>query len=149
MKRKLLDYFPSGAISLRESATDWQDAVDISMEALLQDDMIDPSYVSAIKKSTIENGPYYLVAPQIAMPHARPEAGAKGTALTLTLLQKGVVFDGAAEPVKLLLGLAAADPTSHIDAIQALCELLSDDDALGELFSAQSEKEITNLLSQY
>ncbi len=49
MKRKLSDYFPSGAITLKESAKDWQDAVDISMEALLTHDMIDPSYVSAIK----------------------------------------------------------------------------------------------------
>ena len=149
MKRKLSDYFPSGAITLKESAKDWQDAVDISMEALLTHDIVDPSYVSAIKKSTIENGPYYLVAPEVAMPHARPEMGAKNTGLTLTLLKEGVVFDDASEPVKLLLGLAAADSTSHIDAIQALCELLSEDDALDSILAAKNEKEVINLLNQY
>ncbi len=83
------------------------------------------------------------------MPHARPEMGAKNTGLTLTLLKEGVVFDDASEPVKLLLGLAAADSTSHIDAIQALCELLSEDDALDSILAAKNEKEVINLLNQY
>lgn len=149
MKKKLIDYFPCGAISLKDCAKDWQDAVDMSMEALLKNDFIDPSYVEAIKKSTIENGPYYVVAPQVAMPHARPEMGAKKTGLTLTLLKEGVMFDEEAGPVNLLLGLSASDATYHIDAIQALCELLSDDDALDSILNAKSEKEVTSVLNKY
>ncbi len=42
--------------------------------------------------------------------------------MSLTLLEQGVYFPGNDEPIKLLIGLSAADADSHIGAIQALSE---------------------------
>ncbi len=46
------------------------------------------------------------------------------TGMSLTLLKQGVYFPGNDEPIKLLIGLSAADADWHIGAIQALSELL-------------------------
>ena len=90
------------------------------MASLLAKNYISENYIQAIKDSTISNGPYYILAPGVAMPHARPECGALKTGMSLTLLKQGVYFPGNDEPIKLLIGLSAADADSHIGAIQAL-----------------------------
>lgn len=91
---RLSDYFPESSISVIHSAKDWQEAIDFSMVSLLDKNYISENYNQAIKDSTINNGPYYILAPGVAMPHARPECGALKTGMSLTLLEQGVYFPG-------------------------------------------------------
>ena len=109
---------------------------------------ISENYIQAIKDSTINNGPYYILAPGVAMPHARPECGALKTGMSLTLLEQGVYFPGNDEPIKLLIGLSAADADSHIGAIQALSELLCEEEILEQLLTASSEKQLADIISR-
>lgn len=145
---RLIDYFPASSISIKASAESWQQAIDFSMAPLLKHRCINEAYIQAIKDSTVNNGPYYILAPGVAMPHARPECGALKTGLSLTLLTRPVEFGHANEPVSLLIGLSAADSTSHIDAIQALSELLCEEDNLSALLSATSEKQLADILTR-
>lgn len=145
----LMDFFDRESISIYSSAEDWSQAIDISMRHMLERKYITPGYIQSIKDTTIEIGPYYLLAPGIAMPHARPESGALRTALSLTLLRKGVSFDAESPPVHLLIGLAAADADSHISAIQALSEMLCEDDVIHELLHAENIEELTNIIRRY
>ncbi|EKQ2060098.1 PTS sugar transporter subunit IIA, partial [Escherichia coli] len=85
---RLSDYFPESSISVIHSAKDWQEAIDFSMTSLLAINYVNESYIQAIKNSTINNGSYYILAPGIAMPHARPECGALKTGMSLTLLKQ-------------------------------------------------------------
>ena len=87
---RLSDYFPKSSISVIHSAKDWQEAIDFSMVSLLDKNYISENYIQAIKDSTINNGPYYILAPGMAMPHARPECGALKTGMSLTLLEQDV-----------------------------------------------------------
>lgn len=144
---RLRDYFPDGAIEVKEAAKDWQEAIDFSMDALLKHKYINPEYIQAIKDSTLSNGPYYILAPGVAMPHARPECGAYQTGLSLILLQQPVHFDNTDEPVKLLIGLAAAHADSHIGAIQALSELLCEDEILESLLSANNAIQLKDIIA--
>jgi len=144
---QLKEYFPEGAVAIKESAKDWRHAIDLSMAALLAHGYIHKNYIESIKTATVNNGPYYMLAPGIAMPHARPECGALKTGLSLTLLRRPVVFDVNNDPVKLLIGLAASNPDSHIGAIQALSELLCDEDIIQQLLNAQSETQIKDIIS--
>ncbi len=81
-------------------------------------------------------------------PHARPECGALKTGMSLTLLKQGVYFPGNDEPIKLLIGLSAADADSHIGAIQALSELLCEEEILEQLLTASSEKQLADIISR-
>lgn len=81
------------------------------------------------------------------MPHARPECGALKTGMSLTLLRQEVKFTKD-DPIKLLIGLSAADADSHIGAIQALSELLCEDEILTELLTATSEKQLADIIAR-
>lgn len=144
---RLRDYFPDGAIEVKEAAKDWQQAIDFSMDALLRHQYINSEYIQAIKDSTLSNGPYYILAPGVAMPHARPECGASKTGLSLILLKQSVHFDDNNEPVKLLIGLAAAQADSHIGAIQALSELLCEDETLELMLSANNATQLKDIIA--
>ncbi|WP_157923784.1 PTS sugar transporter subunit IIA, partial [Escherichia coli] len=63
---RLSDYFPQSSISVIHSAKDWQEAIDFSMVSLLDKNYISENYIQAIKDSTINNGPYYILAPGVA-----------------------------------------------------------------------------------
>jgi len=145
---RLIDYFPDAAISIKNSADDWQQAIDYSMEVLLQKGYVTPSYIEAIKSTTRETGPYYILAPLVAMPHARPECGAIKTGLSLTLLKNVVAFGEKKEPVKLLIGLSAADSDEHIGAIQALSEMFCEESKIEALLNANTDQQLKDIITQ-
>ena len=145
---RLIDYFPESSISLKNSAKNWQEAIDFSMSSLLANHYVNSDYIQAIKDSTINNGPYYILAPGVAMPHARPECGALKTGMSLTLLKQEVKFAEDDEGIRLLIGLSAANADSHIGAIQALSELLCEEEALTALLAAKSEKQLADIIAQ-
>lgn len=145
---RLIDYFPESSISVIHAAKDWQEAIEFSMASLLAINYVNESYIQAIKDSTTRNGPYYILAPSVAMPHARPECGALKTGMSLTLIEQPVYFPENNEPIKLLIGLSAADADSHIGAIQALSELLCEDEILEQLLTAISEKQLADIISR-
>lgn len=145
----LMDFFENESIAIYSSAENWSQAIDLSMRNMLERKYITPDYIQAIKDSTREIGPYYLLAPGIAMPHARPECGALHTALSFTLLREGVSFDADSPPVRLIIGLAAKDSDSHIEAIQALSEMLCEDEVIDELLNANNPGELINIIRRY
>ncbi|EMI1447927.1 PTS sugar transporter subunit IIA [Proteus mirabilis] len=129
---------------------DWREAIKIACQPLIDKGCIEPRYVDAIYKSHEQIGPYYVLGPGIAMPHARPEEGGNQLSLALTIIEKGVEF-GADEndPVKLLIVLAATDNDSHINAIVKLAELFDNQDDIDTLLQAKSKAEVLAVINHY
>ncbi|MGP1576956.1 MAG: PTS sugar transporter subunit IIA [Treponema sp.] len=95
--------------ALQEEALGWEDAVKIGTDLLCQAGAASPEYYDAIIRTTDELGPYYVIAPGIAMPHARPELGAKKTGFALITLKKPVSFGHEDnDPVDVILCICAA-----------------------------------------
>ncbi|WP_167747400.1 PTS sugar transporter subunit IIA, partial [Streptococcus oralis] len=65
----------NNSIRLGLSASSWQEAVKLAIDPLVDSGAVLPEYYDAIIESTEEYGPYYILMPGMAMPHARPEAG--------------------------------------------------------------------------
>ncbi|MCI3434705.1 PTS sugar transporter subunit IIA, partial [Escherichia coli] len=57
-------------VQVVEQVKDWREAVAISCRPLIENGSIEPRYVDAIYHSHDTIGPYYVVGPGIAMPHA-------------------------------------------------------------------------------
>ncbi|HBC6706281.1 PTS sugar transporter subunit IIA [Proteus mirabilis] len=129
---------------------DWREAIKIACQPLIDKGCIEPRYVDAIYKSHEQIGPYYVLGPGIAMPHARPEEGVNQLSLALTIIEKGGEF-GADEndPVKLLIVLAATDNDSHINAIVKLAELFDNQDDIDTLLQAKSKAEVLAVINHY
>ncbi|MCS2168504.1 PTS sugar transporter subunit IIA [Scandinavium manionii] len=146
----LSQWLHEGTIRLQESVENWPQALEICAEPLLKARVIIPEYVTAIIEQHQKLGPYYVLAPGLAMPHARPEEGAQGLGLSLLKLQHGVNFGSSEhDPVDLIIMLAAPDKHSHIEMISALAELFSSEEELLSLHQAKSLEEIKNIISRF
>ncbi|EMM4083226.1 PTS sugar transporter subunit IIA [Shigella flexneri] len=143
-------WLSDSTIALRKSVDSWQQALDICGRPLLDAGLITKDYLTAIKKQHEELGPYYVLAPGLAMPHARPEEGAKGLGLSLLKLEKGVSFNAKEfDPVDIIILLAAPDNHSHIEMISVLAELFSSEKDLRALHQANTLEEIKEIISRF
>ncbi|HHF3009621.1 TPA: PTS sugar transporter subunit IIA [Vibrio diabolicus] len=146
----LRELITSDVIRIHSDATDWKDAVSKSCEALIENGAIEPSYVDAIYRSHEELGPYYVVGPGMAMPHARPEDGVNRLSLAITVIQNGVNFNSEEnDPVKMLVTLAATDSNSHVDAISKLAELFMNEENVEAICNAQSKEDVLAIIDKY
>jgi PTS system IIA component len=137
-------------ITIQESVENWPQALEICAKPLLDLQVIAPEYVTAIVEQHCTLGPYYVLAPGLAMPHARPEEGAKGLGLSLLKLKQGVSFGaGEFDPVDVIIMLAAPDKHSHIEMISALAELFSSDEDMVELHQANTLEEIKTIIDRF
>lgn len=147
----LAKWLNEAKIQYLNSVPDWQTAIKAVAEPLLQEDAISQSYVDAIIQQKLEIGPYFVIAPRIAMPHARPEQGAKKLGLSVLRLAQGVNFAADEnDPVEILFMFAAPDSNSHIEMISQLAEVLSDEEKMARVMAASSQAELcAHLLSDH
>ncbi|MDA0126757.1 PTS sugar transporter subunit IIA [Vibrio sp. MarTm2] len=125
-------------------------ALDITCSKLLEQDKVDATYLEAIKQKHKEIGAYYVLAPKIAMPHARPEDGVNEAALQITVFKNGVDLGSEDNgDVFFSVTLAALDSDSHIQTIVALSELFQNDDDIDAIISAENESAIAEILNKY
>ncbi|MFA9595171.1 PTS sugar transporter subunit IIA [Citrobacter telavivensis] len=143
-------WLTESTIMLRESVEDWQQALAWCARPLLAAGIITPKYLTAIVAQHHQLGPYYVLAPGLAMPHARPEEGATALGLSMLKLEHGVSFGaGEFDPVDIIIMLAAPDKHSHIAMISALAELFSSDEDLVRLHQATTLEEIKKIISRF
>lgn len=146
----LSQWIHDDTISVQERVESWPQALELCAKPLLAAQTITPDYLTAIIEQHHKLGPYYVLAPGLAMPHARPEEGATGLGLSLLKLQQGVSF-GSEEhgPVDLIIMLAAPDKHSHIEMISSLAELFSSDEDMLLLHQAKTTEEIKTIISRF
>ncbi len=77
---------------VKHDNTSWEQAVRTTTQYLEEKGYVTSNYADAIIQSTIDNGPYYVLCPGIAMPHARPEAGVLKTGLGIHIFTEPVDF---------------------------------------------------------
>ena len=87
-----MDLLKKENVQIVESATDWKDAIRISVQPLEQHGYVESRYKEEIISNVESMGPYIVLAPYIALPHARPEQGVKESQIAVTLLQNEVRF---------------------------------------------------------
>jgi len=137
-------------IQLQDSVENWPQALEICARPLLEMNVIAPEYITAIVEQHQKLGPYYVLAPGLAMPHARPEEGTKGLGLSLLKLKEGISFGaGEFDPVNVIVMLAAPDKHSHIEMISALAELFSSDEDMAQLHVATTREEIKAIIERF
>lgn len=136
-------------IQIGVHAENWQEAIRKGAELLIQANKVQPTYVEAMITNIEKLGPYIIIAPQVAMPHARPEDGVREIGISITLLDSPVSFgEDEAQQVKLIICLAATDQTTHIEVLKSIAEVISDVDKLKRMMEANSAEEIIQLLEE-
>ena len=134
-------------IRLNVKVKNWEEAIRMGGQLLVQEDAVEQSYVEAMVRAVKELGPYIVIAPGFAMPHARAEDGVKKIAMSLLTLESPVAFGNPDnDPVAMVICLAAVDHTTHIKAMRELAVFLNDADKMRQIKSTREVKDVLALL---
>lgn len=110
----------------RIRAHDWRAAVRVVVHPLVEAGAAGEGYPERCIAIAEEHGPYMVLAPGIALAHARPEDGALRVGLCAALLEPPVEFGHPDnDPVDVLFGFTAPDSDRHTGLIAALARALS------------------------
>ena len=102
-------------ISFKDGFKTWEEAVRFSSKTLLEQGFIEESYVDSMIDSVNEFGPYIVIAPNIAMPHARPESGSKKVGFAVTLYENPISFSDLPEhQARLFVTLSCVNADTHL-----------------------------------
>jgi PTS system ascorbate-specific IIA component len=143
-----LDQLPDAAIALRRPAGDWQSAVLRAAEALTASGAADPSYGERMIAMIQEYGPYIVIAPGLAMAHARPGPDVHAPGLVIVTLEEPVSFGHAYnDPVSVVIGIAATEADQHVASVAALANIFNDETVIPALAAASDPDEVRRLLA--
>ena len=141
---------PIAAIRLNVPATDWRDAVRASGDALVAGGITTPAYTDQMIAIVEQLGPYIVIAPGIALAHARPSDAVLRPGLSWVTLAQPVRFGHKDnDPVTLVVGLAAPDTSSHVQALATLAGLLEDEGRRAELLRARTPQDVLETITDY
>lgn len=146
----LIELLTDETIIINQESMSWQDAITLSAQPLLAQGQIKSEYITAMIDSVNKFGPYIVIAPKVALPHARPDKGALKMGLSLLINKTEVSFSEDPEhQVNLFFALSATDSQSHIKALTELSEVLGDEDGIAALIAANSTSEVHAVLQRY
>ncbi|WP_188014462.1 PTS sugar transporter subunit IIA [Vibrio harveyi] len=150
LKQSLID---NNSIKLQAPASNWREAIKIGTDMLIASGAIQPSYHDAIISSVEELGPYICIAPNLALPHARPENGVIRTAFALVTLEEPIYFEGEDEPVDVLITLAGSSSDEHMEGLMEVTQVLDDEDSetgvdLDKLRRCRNKTDVFNVIDE-
>ncbi len=107
------------------AASDWRDAVRAGAALLVDAGTATADYPAACVSTVEEHGPYIVLAPGLALAHARPEGGALSTGVAAARLARPVEFGHRDnDPVDLVLAFSATDDGGHTAVLAELARSL-------------------------
>ncbi len=135
-------------IQIANKVDTWQDAIRLASSPLLQQHKIEQHYIEAMIQAIEEHGPYIVLTPKVAIPHARPTKGVNEFAMSLLSLQNPVHF-APDKPVYLIIVLAAIDDASHLQALVDLTHVLQDPTQIDNIIACQHPESIVEKIKHY
>lgn len=147
-KPVLADLLTEDKIQIIKEVSDWEEAIRLAAQPLLNQQSIQPSYIDSMINSIKRDGPYVVLTPKVAIPHARPEDGVDALGMSLLILKDSVDFPEE-KPVNLIIVLAAIDSETHLKALAQLTELLSLPENIEQLITATKKQEVLETIQRY
>lgn len=130
----------------------WQDSIYGAAKPFLDDGTVEKAYLDKIIENVNEFGPYFVIMPDVAMPHSTlGGVGVNKTAIGFCKVKKPVVFDPADETknARLFFTLAAVDNDKHLKNMQMLSEMLMKDGIIEDLLSAETKEDLLDIDKKY
>ena len=141
----------SGTISVNQRVEDWEAAVRLGGEMMRKAGLIEESYIDAMVDNHKTIGPYYILAPGIAMPHAKPENGVLKTGYALLTLSQPVEFgDEENDPVDILIFAGAVNREEHNqEAVPQIAEICDNEKYIDALRASKDKAEAEKVLLDF
>ncbi|ALR99897.1 PTS ascorbate transporter subunit IIA [Enterococcus silesiacus] len=135
-----------------ETPDNWEDAVILSCQTLLERNIITQQYIDEIVECVQKYGPYIVIVPGVAMPHSSEESqGVLGTAISFTKMSQDVVFEEGNDEknARLFFTLAAKNSEEHVENISKLSEMLMTDGLIEALMTVDTMEDYRNVMTTF
>lgn len=134
---------PDTAVVLRARARDWRDAVTIAGEALQRAGSVRSAYTQRMVDVVEEHGAYIVIAPGLALAHARPGPDVIAEGMCVVALARPVPFGHPHnDPVRVVVGLATKTGDRHLRAVAELANVFNDPAVISTIADASTEAEV-------
>ena len=146
----LQDLLSEDNVSFRYPAETWEDVIRHGGQLMVDAGFTDPTYTEAMIDVVRDMGPYIVLAPGLAMPHARPERGAKQVGAALVTLEKPIDFGSPEnDPVSVAIFLCAPNKDEHIQLLTDIATLFEDEEFLDAAVNFESIEDVQSFLAEH
>ena len=146
----LQDLLSEDNVSFHYPAETWEDVIRHGGQLMVDAGFIEPTYTEAMIDVVRDMGPYIVLAPGLAMPHARPEMGAKQVGTALVTLEKPIDFGSPEnDPVSVAVFLCAPNKDEHIQLLTDIATLFEDEEFLDAAVNFESIEGVQAFLAEH
>lgn len=146
----LQDLLSEDNVSFRYPAETWEDVIRHGGQLMVDAGFTNPTYTEAMIDVVRDMGPYIVLAPGLAMPHARPEMGAKQVGAALVTLEKPIDFGSPEnDPVSVAVFLCAPNKEEHIQLLTDIATLFEDEEFLDAAVNFESIEDVQSFLAEH
>lgn len=137
-------------IILDKDIKDWKEAIITAGEPLLWEKKIKADYLRAMVNNALDNGPYFVFAPGIALAHANPKYGVIELGGSFLRLKHPISFGHKKnDPVKFIIVLSVLEGKDNLNMIFKLMNTLCSREAFKELEKARDHNEIIHIFQKF
>lgn len=134
---------PDSAIVLGDDASEWRAAVRSAGRALVRSGATSQAYTERMIGVLEEFGAYIVIAPGLALAHARPGPDVLRNGLSVVTLAEPVPFGHPHnDPVRVVVGLAVTGADEHVASVAGLANVFNERSAIERLASASTVDEV-------
>lgn len=135
-------------IRTKVNANNWEEAIRSAGALLLEKESISVTYIDEMVQAIHDLGPYIVIAPHVALAHARPGESVLQDDISLITLASPVKFGSAHnDPVKLVFAFCAKESNSHLNQLTSLASILENKVLLDSIYNSGNAEEIYQLLA--
>ena len=146
----LQDLLSEDNVSFHYPAETWEDVIRHGGQLMVDAGFTETTYTEAMIDVVRDMGPYIVLAPGLAMPHARPEMGAKQVGTALVTLEKPIDFGSPEnDPVSVAVFLCAPNKEEHIQLLTDIAMLFEDEEFLDAAVNFESIEDVQAFLSEH
>lgn len=144
----LSDFITPETIVLKNYVNNWQEAIEIAAQPLLEKGVIEKRYIDTIQAQYPTMSPHILLRMNIAIPHASPEDGVNSVGMSLLKIRDGLsVQDG--QKIHYIVVIAAIDKSQHLNALLQLMKMADKQEAIQKMIQMDSQDEVFAVIQDH
>ncbi|MDP3305392.1 MAG: BglG family transcription antiterminator [Erysipelotrichaceae bacterium] len=144
MSIRLSDVLTPTRVQVLHKVKDWRSALTIASAPLIDEKVINESYIDAMIANVEYYGPYIVIAPYLALGHALPSDGVNALGVSVLKLEEDVFFED--RPVSVVMILAPIDKRSHLGIMKDIMDLFNDGQFVSDLSDYKMPQPIYELI---
>lgn len=135
--------------NLVDGPLEWRDALKEGIKPLVADGSVDERYADCLIRNVEDHGPYIVLLPGVAMPHAVEDAvGTHREAISFMRVKEPVHFgvkDDEDTSAKIFFTLSDIDAKLHLQNMQRLATVISNEEVVKRLVNIEKPEDLLEI----